>query len=858
MLLEKKRESFVGNLNKMEKKKTRSSLTMETISLAPSRYFGGGASLLGGIGLTGRDSVTTTDSFTEEQHTMTAAELAYEPSEAEHKLMEEVTASVRERIVYGQGSTSWGLRWECGTVDEPDYLLGGWLSQVSRSILSSGITNGQARFCVLGDDGRLFHQCLDERLKVRRSIPYDEIHTVRPRCHESKKEGKPDIWYLQVYGKGVKWELMPIAKNDREIILRWTAALQFRSGTYDPSISGDAARARKAAVWAQSKYRAWKAKLRAQKRRERRRALLNRVASAIGVSAWEVDSSDDEEEGLLSSYSSQMYETSSSLINNAWSTVGSWLGLGGAATAAIAEEEEEKEPQDENDKPRRISTFVQYSNDLPPLQPGEVEDELWENQRWTPATGWTSVTLGKTERYAYTDRIGRGNYSKPTDPNGGIPLPDGWQAKGAFEVDKSGVNKGRCDKEGWCYSLDWPLLDADLARGRFIVHQGPKDFVRRRRWYRRRVSTTTSSNLRDTTSPILLTGWLGSKNPATSRWHSRIFVLSRPGLQIGATITKYPAITQFRFSFRDYESVIANGGVDGAKWRSLTDKHCSTVELDPRLCHLDQTVADAKYPGYFMVVLDGKKKTRMFNANDAMGRETWCKAIQAALEDALKANRPKTMRLVGGAFETTAYPTVIMDTFVLAPVDAVEEAFFQSPAVLAAVNIRSNFKNPQSTPWANGTSRTVTYEDDARGGKVMESWVRARTEPGRGFVVDRRIEAPGAQFGGEYAIKCRFVLIAAEMAGEAACRILVSMDVEFLKQTMMVGFITSGARKTLTTSLRDIWLPAVVGYLQGKGLLIAKPRSDASKITWGSSALGTSLSKQLGKQDSGQIQVGKI
>ena len=165
---------------------------------------------------------------------MTRAELEYQASETEHQLMDEVTAQIKERLVFGQGSTSWGLRWECGTVDEPDYLLGGWLSQVSRSMISSGITNGQTRFCVMDDSTQQFQQCLDERLKVRRSIPYDEMHTVRPRCQESKKDGKDAIWYLQVFGKGVKWELMPIGRNDRDVILRWTAALQYRSGSFDP------------------------------------------------------------------------------------------------------------------------------------------------------------------------------------------------------------------------------------------------------------------------------------------------------------------------------------------------------------------------------------------------------------------------------------------------------------------------------------------------------------------------------------------------------------------------------------------------------------------------------------------------
>jgi len=297
--------------------------------------------------------------------------------------------------------------------------------------------------------------------------------------------------------------------------------------------------------------------------------------------------------------------------------------------------------------------------------------------------------------------------------------------------------------------------------------------------------------------------------------------------------------------------------VDGAKWKALTEKQASTVELDPKMTTIDESVADLKFPGYFNVLLDGRKRMRLFNANDHTVRQAWASAISMALNDAMKAKRPRTMRLVGGALETTCYPTVVMDSFLLAPVDAVEEAICQSPSVLAAVSVKSGYKDVQTSPW-QGSTRMISYTDDSRGGKVMETWVRARTEPGRGFVVDRRVEAPNAQFGQDFAIKCRFVLIAAEMMGEKACRVLVSLDVEFIQQNMMVGFITSGARTWLTSSLREVWLPAVVAYLQSQGFLPTQPRVADSNIHWGPSAVGSSKSKQFAQQRSGPIEVGQI
>lgn len=821
---------------------------------------------MGSIGILHRDreSVATTDSFTEEHHTMTKAELEYEPSDLEHELMEEVTKQIRDRIVSGQGSTSFGLKWECGTVDEMEFVLGGWLSQAQRSMLSSGVSNGHPRFCVMDDEKRVFEQCLDERLKVRRAIPYDEMHTVRPRCYESKsgKENE-NIWYIQVFGKGLRWELMPIQKYDRESILRWTAALQLRSGSYDPSISGDVSRATKAAVWTQSQHRMWKAKQRVARRREKKNALMNRLKSAIGVGGgWEDGDSDDEDDvGFLANYSNQAYEVGTNLVSNAWHAVGSWLGLGGSTT--IEEEDERGAPiVDEGSRNlKRNSTFVQFSNDLPPLGPNQVEDEIWENQRWNPAQGWSCKTLGTTERCAFTDRLGRGNYGRPNESGGGMPIPANWTAVGDYQIDSSGVTKGRCDKEGYVYSLDWPLLDSDLAKGRFIIHHGAKDFVRRRRWFRRRSpSANSGSDLLNTTAPVLIQGWLGNKSPGTGRWHSRMYVLTRPGLAIGQTVTKAPSLTQFRFSFKDVEEVLKDGGVDGAKWKTLTEKSSTTIELDPRVCRVDESVADGKYPGYFAIVLDGSKKMRLFNANDAMSRQLWVAAIENALQESLKAKRPRTMRLVGGAFETTSYPTIIMDTFIMVPVDAVEEAFFQSPSVLAAVNVRQGFCNSSIDDWKNNT-KMVQYTDSVTKSRITETWVRARTQPGVGFVMDRRIENPGAQFGDEFAIKCRFVLVSAEMNSEKGCRVLVSVDIEFLKQTMMVGFISSGARRDLTKSLRDFWLPAVIGYLQGKGLIKDVDMvGPSNKIQWGGSSVGSTQSskKVMEKQNSDKIQVGKI
>lgn len=815
-----------------------------------SRYFRN-LGLLGG----GRTaSVGTSESFTEDHHSMTRQELEYEPSEEEHEFNERVIATLKEKMVFGRGSANFGLKWECGTVDEADFVVGGWLSQVAPSrILANGqsLANGQTRFCVLEDSAKQFQQCLDATLKVRRAIPYEEMHCVRPR-HIS------GAWYLQVFGRNTRWELMPINSADHELLHRWTCALQFRTETYDPSLSRHVVRANKAVLWTQSQYRMWRAKVKVQRKRERKNALVNRVATFFGWSNGD-DDDEDEDEGFGMGEPAPGYvESVLEVASNLWGTVGSWLGLGGA----IVEEDEEEDDHSLARLEKRISVSVQTKDDLPVLLEGQVEDEVWENQRWAPGAGWTNKTLGKTERCAFTDRLGRGNLPSPEN----IPLEAGWRkvsgnnANTGFDLDLSGVNRAQCDGEGYTYSFDWPLLDAELAKGNLVVHHGNKDFVRRRRWYRVRESVTSSSLL-STTRPILCQGWLGMKT-SQGRWHSRQFCLVRPGLRVGELALRFPALVQFRVGFRDVAGVTKDGGTDGAQWRMLTDKSVSVLELTPKATLCDQTVATAKFPGHFNLVVDGMQRT--FCALGSGDRQRWADAITYACKDAAKQARPRTMRLVGGAFETACYPTIIMDSLLVAPVDAVEEALFQSPSVAAAINVRMGHTNVVSQAWDVVTqAKTVTYRTKGDGLPVTEVWQRARTEPGQGFIVDRRIESPHAQFGDEFAIKLRFVLCKCEIQGEFGTRVICSVDVEYLKQTMMVGFIASEAKKNSTVALRDVWLPCVVAFLKTQGVLnedSVKRLEVQRKITWGAqSQVGSKPGRVAGlpRDESERIEVGK-
>jgi hypothetical protein len=240
------------------------------------------------------------------------------------------------------------------------------------------------------------------------------------------------------------------------------------------------------------------------------------------------------------------------------------------------------------------------------------------------------------------------------------------------------------------------------------------------------------------------------------------------------------------------------------------------------------------------LVVDGTAK--LYNANDSAAREAWVAVITNALRDASHTKRPRTLRLVGGAFETASYMTIIMDSMLLVKVDDVEEACFVSPAVQAAVLVRQGLQNPKTGNWA-GNERVVEY-DSPSDGHVVEKHVRARSEKGVGYIVDREVSAPHAQFGEEYVLKMRYILVAAEFEkNRNCCRVIVSIDICFLKHTMMIGYIQSNSRRSAAQFVSEVWLPAVLGYLEGKGLV-----PPAHKVN---------SSSKMEKQSSGKISVEK-
>ncbi|KAK9815130.1 hypothetical protein WJX73_008307 [Symbiochloris irregularis] len=105
---------------------------------------------------------------------------------------------------------------------------------------------------------------------------------------------------------------------------------------------------------------------------------------------------------------------------------------------------------------------------------GPVEEDLFENERFILLRGWSGSNLLPTER----KRFSRAGSSFPEFPR--VPLPDGWEWDGQWEVEK----RGHVDNDGWAYF-------ADFSTARYPPPQGAQkrslvDFTRRRRIVRRR------------------------------------------------------------------------------------------------------------------------------------------------------------------------------------------------------------------------------------------------------------------------------------------------------------------------------------------------------------------------------------
>ncbi|MEW5298732.1 MAG: hypothetical protein WDW36_001820 [Sanguina aurantia] len=113
-----------------------------------------------------------------------------------------------------------------------------------------------------------------------------------------------------------------------------------------------------------------------------------------------------------------------------------------------------------------------------PRAPPTVEEAVvFEHQRFIILRGWSHNNLLPTDRNRYSQHTD-GHDSRDSFPQ--VPLLPGWEWEGVWQVEKT----GNVDPEGWSYSFNWPGIRYPPLPQQ--ASRKPTDFVRRRKWVRRR------------------------------------------------------------------------------------------------------------------------------------------------------------------------------------------------------------------------------------------------------------------------------------------------------------------------------------------------------------------------------------
>eukprot|EP01012_Entosiphon_sulcatum_P046387 TRINITY_DN6227_c0_g1_i1.p1 TRINITY_DN6227_c0_g1~~TRINITY_DN6227_c0_g1_i1.p1 ORF type:complete len:650 (-),score=60.58 TRINITY_DN6227_c0_g1_i1:19-1968(-) len=150
----------------------------------------------------------------------------------------------------------------------------------------------------------------------------------------------------------------------------------------------------------------------------------------------------------------------------------------GYSDEATARKEHEKwlAQQDERREQRKTELVVRQQQEQKDAQP-IIVDEVFENQRRPLLGSWAPPSQGSMP--AFCDAAG--NHKLRDDSC--LPGQD-WQWTDNWRVDSSSSK----DSDGWMYAFTWPDAHTLWRPSDWSPSSSPKDFVRRRRWIRTRVS----------------------------------------------------------------------------------------------------------------------------------------------------------------------------------------------------------------------------------------------------------------------------------------------------------------------------------------------------------------------------------
>jgi hypothetical protein len=110
--------------------------------------------------------------------------------------------------------------------------------------------------------------------------------------------------------------------------------------------------------------------------------------------------------------------------------------------------------------------------------------DLYENERYSPISGWASKGLLPTDRYAYSNHDGSEGYNTLDEVNQNL-LALGWQwDETPWMIDRGSSNSKDTDIDGWTYSSDFTSFSSSSASTNISGIKGMMHFVRRRKLVR--------------------------------------------------------------------------------------------------------------------------------------------------------------------------------------------------------------------------------------------------------------------------------------------------------------------------------------------------------------------------------------
>mmetsp|Transcript_14259 Transcript_14259/g.17320 ORF Transcript_14259/g.17320 Transcript_14259/m.17320 type:complete len:504 (-) Transcript_14259:1799-3310(-) len=479
------------------------------------------------------------------------------------EIEQNINESLKNVLVFGH-STAFGLKWRTGNVDFADLTLGSWLYRKTGKNKKS-----QLFFFTLDDGAGEFKGNKNEYEPGKNpfSFAYSDIKEIHLRVNydpyavsfvvEAESAGKKGSVHEE-------WWLSPVQDNDPEVVINWVAALRHRAKLFDDSLLLDHTKALKAAIWAQSMYRKWKAIEKVKRRKERREGIVNGLKAAAfsffyGGDGYYDSESDSEDEGdnvkRVPDEDGYGFTNLVSTIMN--ETYYSFMGADDAAEADM------NSMLQITGKTKRGKDTLQKRYDAEAISMDEIEDEVWENQNW-------NIAKKKWVPADFSDRINR---VKKKTLEEVAPVPKDWEVTREFEVDLSGLNRKKCGKDGWVYhQRSFAKLCDDFMAGKVQIKPSPTSTVRRRRWFQRRkyIGDIVSD------SKVIWHGYLRRKAEGTGRWNTRYYVLTK-GLVQNGRITGV-CISQFRKGVTDHLNIIGRRDMD--QLAALTQKEIKTWNLE--------------------------------------------------------------------------------------------------------------------------------------------------------------------------------------------------------------------------------------------------------------------------------------